>query len=131
MARYRLSRPAEEDVEGILAWTHERFGEKARRRYEALLIQAMWDVAEDAERPGSLDRPELAAAARTYHPRHSRDRVGKSLGRAQRPRHFPLYRPSADGWIEIGRVLHDGMDLRRHLPEDHQAEGLGEPGQPA
>ncbi len=120
MPRFRLSPQAERDIEEILAWTHEEFGEKARRRYEALLARAILDVAESHDRPGSHDRPEIAPEARTYHLRHSRDRVKKPTGRVQRPRHFLLYRFREDGTIEIGRVLHDGMDLKRHLPEDYQ-----------
>jgi toxin ParE1/3/4 len=124
--RYRLSPQAEQDIEAIFEWTHAEFGEKARLRYEALLIQAIMDVAESPERAGSSGRPEIVASARTYHLRHSRDRVRKSAGRVQRPRHFLLYRSTNDGQIEIGRVLHDGMDLKRHLPEEYRAEGPDE-----
>ena len=120
MARYRLSPQAEQDIEAILAWTHEKFGEKARLRYEALLTRAILDVAEIPERVGSHHRPEIRAGARTYHLRHSRDRVQRSVGRVQRPRHFLLYRTLDDGNTEIGRVLHDGMDLGRHLPDEYR-----------
>lgn len=118
MPQFRISPQAEQDIEAILAWTHEQFGDKARRRYEALLTRAIMDVAESPERAGSHDRPEIAAAARTYHLRHSRDRIKTTPGRVQRPRHFLLYRTTGDGQVEIGRVLHDGMDLKRNLPED-------------
>jgi toxin ParE1/3/4 len=64
---------------------------------------------------------EIAASARTYHIRHSRDRVKKSIGKMRQPRHFLLYRAPAGGPIEIGRVLHGGMDLKRHLPEEYRA----------
>src|SRR5262249_42653346 len=128
MARYRISPQAEQDIQAILTRTHVEFGEKARLRYEALLTRAIMDVAEDAERPGSHDRPELAVAARTYHLRHSRDRVKKSIGRVQRPRHFLLYRTSRDGEVEIGRVLHDSMDLERRLPEEYRTGGPDEGG---
>ena len=76
MPRYRLSPQAEQEIEAILRWTQHEFGAKARRRYKALLIRAIMDLAEDPHRPGSHDRPEIAEAARTYHVRHSRDRVG-------------------------------------------------------
>jgi toxin ParE1/3/4 len=122
MARYRLSPQAEQDIEAILAWTDARFGEKARLRYEALLTRAILDVGDAPDRPGSHERPEIAASVRTYHLRHSRDRVGKRPGKVQRPRHFLLYRISSDGVVEIGRILHDGMDLRRHLPADYRGE---------
>ncbi len=44
MTEYRLSPLAEQDIETILEWTHEEFGEKARIRYEALLTGAIMDV---------------------------------------------------------------------------------------
>ena len=44
MTEYRLSPLAEQDIETILEWTHEEFGEKARIRYEALLTRAIMDV---------------------------------------------------------------------------------------
>ncbi|RUL84611.1 type II toxin-antitoxin system RelE/ParE family toxin [Tautonia sociabilis] len=122
MAHYRLSPQAEQDIEAILAWTHEEFGEKARLRYEALLIRAILDVAEAPECVGSHDRPEIVAGARTYHLRHSRDHVKRSVGRVRRPRHFLLYRTIAEGGVEVGRILHDSMDLSRHLPDDYRVQ---------
>lgn len=47
MASFTLSVVAERDIVSILTWTHEHFGEQARLRYEALLVQAMIDVAEN------------------------------------------------------------------------------------
>jgi toxin ParE1/3/4 len=88
MPRFRLSPQAEQDIEAILEWTQETFGERARLRYEALLTRAILDVAGTPERPGSHDRSEIAAAVRTYHVRHSRDRVRKSIGRVRQPQHY-------------------------------------------
>jgi toxin ParE1/3/4 len=118
MPRYRLSRQAEQDIEAILEWTHKEFGEKVRRRYEALLTRAITDVAENPERTGSRARPEIAVGTRTYHLRHSRDRVRKSIGTIHRPRHFLVYRLRDEDQVDIGRVLHDGMDLKLHLPDE-------------
>jgi toxin ParE1/3/4 len=92
MAHYRLSPQAEQDIEAILEWTHEEFGEKIRRRYEALLPRAIMDVAEDPARAGSRARPEIGVGARTYHLRHSRDRVRRSIGTIHRPRHILVFR---------------------------------------
>lgn len=118
MPHYVLAPAAERDIGQILAWSHQQFGEQPRRRYEALLIRALVDVVDDPHRAGSRARPEIAAQARTYHLRHSRDRVPRAAGRVSRPRHFLLYRVRPDGQVEIGRVLHDSMDLERHLPDD-------------
>ena len=126
MAHYVISPAAYRDIQSILAWTHERFGEQMRLCYESLLLRAILDVAEDPQRPGGQTRSEIAPAARTYHLRHSRDRVDPATDRVRRPRHFLLYRTGEDGRIEIGRVLHDRMDLARHLPEGYLPMGTGE-----
>ena len=36
------------------------------------------------------------------------------------PAQLLLYRRRDDGVIEVGRILHDGSDLQRHLPEDYR-----------
>ena len=120
MARFTLSVAAERDIVSILTWTHEHFGEQARLRYEALLVQAMIDVAENPHRPGSAARDEIAGLARTYHIWHSRNRVDKASGRVHTPRHFLIYRVNDRKQIEIGRVLHESVDLPNHLPTEYR-----------
>ncbi len=109
MTRFRLSAQAEQDIESILAWTHGHFGEQVRLRYEELLVQAILDLKDDPSRAGTLERPELAKGAFTYHLRNSRDHVSRIVGRIHKPRHFLLYRVAADGCLELSRVLHDSM----------------------
>ena len=121
MQRVVLAPAAEEDIVEILAWSHEHFGEPARLRYEALLTQAIVDIAENPERAGSKSREELADGARTYHLWHSRQRTAKTVGMVAKPRHFLLFRVNAKGEIEIGRVLHDSMDLASNLPDGYLA----------
>ncbi|MGO8753580.1 MAG: type II toxin-antitoxin system RelE/ParE family toxin [Thermoguttaceae bacterium] len=125
MCRYVISPAAERDMQSILEWTHERFGQQGRLRYEALLVRAIVDVADDPERAGSQTRPEIAPAARTYHLWYSRDRVQPASDRVRRPRHFLLYRIRDDRRVEIGRVLHERMDLARHLPDDYGPRATG------
>ena len=121
MQRVVLAPAAEEGIVKILAWSHEHFGEQARLRYEALLTQAIVDIAEFPVRVGSLSREELAAGARTYHLWPSRQRIAKLVGKVAKPRHFLLFRLNAKGEIEIGRVLHDSMDLVSNLPDVYLA----------
>ena len=120
MARFTLSVAAERDIVSILTWTHEHFGEQARLRYEAMLVQAMIDVAENPHRPGSAARDEIAGLARTYHIWHSRNRIDKAPGRAHPPRHFLIYRVNDKKQIEIGRVLHESVDLPNDLPTEYR-----------
>lgn len=122
MYDFRLSPQAEKDIEAILNWSHDQFGERVRLRYEGLLSRAILDVAERPNRPGSQKRPEVADGAWTYHLRHSRDHVSRAIGRIRNPRHFLLYRLADDGRLEIGRVLHDGMDIARHLPPGYRSD---------
>lgn len=117
MFRYRLSEAAQGDVLEILAWTHERFGEAARLRYESLIVAALRDVASQPDRPGSLARPELGAGVRSWHLRLSRKHTKPGVGIVQRPRHFLVYRLQP-GLVVVGRVLHDAMELARHLDPD-------------
>jgi toxin ParE1/3/4 len=117
MFRYRLSEAAQADVLSILAWTHEQFGEAARLRYESLIVAALRDVAAHPDRPGSLARPELGAGVRSWHMRLSRDHGKPGVDVVRRPRHFLVYRPEPS-LVVVGRVLHDAMELARHLHQD-------------
>lgn len=121
MLRFILSPAAERDVASILAWTNEHFGEQARLRYEALLVQAMVDVAEKPDRPGNAVREEISRHARTYHIEYSRTHVDAAVGQVRRPRHFLIYRITDERHLEIGRVLHDSTDLASHLPAEYRA----------
>ena len=114
MIRYRLSDVAQADVIDILAWTQAQFGEAARLRYESLIVAALRDVATQPGRPGSIERPELGAGVRSWHLRLSRGHMGAGAGAVRRPRHFLLYRLEP-ALLVVGRMLHDAMELARHL----------------
>ena len=115
----RLTRTAQRDVKAILNWSRKEFGEAAAARYKALTKQALRDIGDDPERPGSTERPEIMIeGARTYQLEFSRGSV-KGQG-VKAPRHFLLYRPRGERVIEVGRVVHDALDLARHLPEEYR-----------
>jgi toxin ParE1/3/4 len=114
MARYRLSTTAQADLIDILAWTQGQFGEAARKRYETLLVTALRDIASQPDRTGSVERPELGDGVRSWHLHLSRERARTETGIVRRPRHFLIYRMEHDR-VVVGRVLHDAMELARHL----------------
>jgi toxin ParE1/3/4 len=118
MPRLRVSATARNDILGLLVWTGERFGDEARQRYQALIQAALADLAANPEHHGSILRPELGEAIRSYHLRHSRQRIPAGTGLVGRPRHWLLYRIGTTGTVDIGRVLHDAMDVERHLRLD-------------
>jgi toxin ParE1/3/4 len=115
-----LSPEARPDLRDVLRWSETRFGPDARLRYEALIVQALRDIESEPTRHGSIERAELMkGGVRTYHIRFSRDRARTALGVVHDPRHFILYRHREDrNVIDIARILHDGRDLQRHVPED-------------
>ncbi len=112
------------DIASILAWTQENFGPQTRQRYGKLIETAIAAIAADPDIPGSLQRPEIAKDCRTYHLFHARKKVGGRGTRIRNPRHFLLYRVTQAGVVEIGRVLHDSMDLEQHLPEEYSGPSV-------
>jgi toxin ParE1/3/4 len=85
----RLADHAEGDIVSILAWSLDKFGSAARRRYEALLVTAFEGLRANPERLGSIARPEFGAAIRTYPLSFSRDEARTLEGIVRRPRHLP------------------------------------------
>lgn len=104
--RVRLGAVAELDIANILKWTTENFGSRQARIYRDTLMQAIGELANGPDVPGSRARDEIMSGLRALHV----DRRGR------RGRHFLLYRVVEGRTIEIGRILHDRMDLQRHLP---------------
>lgn len=114
-----LTLQARDDIADILDYSAERFGLAARRRYESLLQTGLRDLATDPARAGSHARPEFTGEVRTYHLRHSRRRRSAA---PTSPRHMIVYRLPAPDELLILRVLHDAMELTRHLPETPSSE---------
>ncbi|HEV3116855.1 MAG TPA: type II toxin-antitoxin system RelE/ParE family toxin [Gemmataceae bacterium] len=111
---------AQRDIVNILAWTQENFGPQTLKRYARLIETAIEEIAADPNCAGSVRRPEIAEDCRTYHLFHSRKRAGTRGNRVRKPRHLLLYRVAGAGVVEIGRVLHDSVDLEQHLPEEYR-----------
>ena len=122
MHRLVLSSAARIDLATIFDHSAETFGVKARSRYEALVEVALGELRADPTCVGSVPRPELGPAIRAYHLRNCRTR-GKAIGApVKRPRHLVIYKLE-DTHVLVVRVLHDAMELTRHLPPSD----LGEP----
>jgi toxin ParE1/3/4 len=111
---------ARSDIASILAWTEENFGSQTLKRYGKLIATAIEQVAANPELAGSSRRPEITGPCRTYHLFFSRKSAGRPRDRIRQPRHFLLYRVSESNIVEIGRVLHDSMELQAHLPDEYR-----------
>ena len=80
MAGYRLTHAAQADIAEILAWSHEQFGEEARKRYEALIATAIRDAASRSDDGGHTFRPELGIGVFSWHLSRSRARTCSGSG---------------------------------------------------
>jgi toxin ParE1/3/4 len=106
--RVRLGAAVEVDFANILKWTTENFGPRQARVYRDILVQAIGELANGPEVAGSKTRDEIAPGLRTLH----------IARRGRRGSHFLMYRVAPESTIEIVRILHDSMDLQRHIPTD-------------
>ena len=113
MKRYRLSGPAKADIAAILQTSERNFGADARVRYRALVSAALRRIASDPEGHATVARDDLVVGLRSYHIRHSRDDSVEAP--VAHPVHVIFYRQLEPDLVEIVRVLHDRMDVGRHL----------------
>lgn len=110
-----LTESAQSDFRQIIAWTADRFGEGQARSYAETLSQALEALTDGPDVPGAKARDEIQAGLRSLH----------VAGHGRKGRHFVLFRVTDDRRrrIEILRILHDAMDVSRHLPESSKEEG--------
>ena len=105
----RLTAAAEADFEEILRWTVDQFGEAQTRIYADTISAALNDLTAGPTMVGAKKRGDILKGLFTFH-------VAR-MGR--KGRHFVMFRvgraPDREV-IEGLRLLHDAMDLQRHLP---------------
>lgn len=107
----RIAAAAEADFEVIIAWTFEQFGEVQAGIYAETLSSAVEALIAGPAQPSIKARPEIGRNLFTLH-------VARN---GRRGRHFVLFRADADAarrQLDVLRILHDSMDLVRHLPQD-------------
>lgn len=111
--RIRLAVAAESDFRNILRWTSERFGEAQARVYAETLTRAIETLAAGPQVPGSRRHDDIAEGLMTLH-------VAR---RGRKGRHLVLFRvgiPAEPPVIDVLRLLHDSMDLPRHVVTGEQ-----------
>lgn len=107
----RLTATAEADYRQILQWTLENFCQAQTRTYAVTLSAALKALSAGPAIPGARERDEIGAQNRTLH-------VAR---KGRKRRHFVVFRVDDETGrkvIEVLRLLHDAMDLERHLPPD-------------
>jgi len=98
-----LGAEAERDFANIVTWTAEQFGARQAEAYTDLLLAAVETLARDPLGGATKARDnDIGAGFRSLH--------------VARPgRHILLYRLEGER-VLIVRILHDSMELSRHLP---------------
>ncbi len=107
----RLAAAAENDFRQILAWTLENFGEAQAHTYAETISATLEALVDGPTILGAQVRPDIGRGISSIH-------IAR-LGR--RGRHFVLFRAGkhkSRGVIDVLRILHDAMDLQRHLPPE-------------
>ena len=96
MPAYQLSEEAQNDLKEISRYTRENWGNKQAKYYLVELAAGFENLARS---------PKLVKA---------RDEIEKGIRSFPVARHIIFYRTGTE-CIEIARVLHAGMDIKRHL----------------
>ncbi len=104
--RVRLAEQAELDLLSITLWTVENFGAQQAEIYAQTLSLAIEALHDGPEVLGATARDDLGLGVRTLH----------AVRQGRNGRHFVVFRTAPEQTIEVLRLLHDSMDLARHLP---------------
>lgn len=102
----RLGHQAGQDFVEILQWTTRTFGQAQAATYAETIGLAIEALQQGPELVGAKARDEIFPGIRTLH-------VARQ---GRKGRHLVVFRPGAGQVIDVLRLLHDSMDLARHLP---------------
>lgn len=103
-----LTDAAEADFQAIIEWTLEHFGEIQAQAYSETLSAAIEALMEGPDIVGAKLREDIAKGVHALH-------VARQ---GRRGSHFLMFRIASmkvRSRIEVLRMLHDSMDLPRHL----------------
>lgn len=103
----RLAEKAERDLLDALVWTTDQFGALQADDYLETLTLALEALTDGPNIVGSKVRDDIGLGIRTLH-------VAR-LGR--KGRHLVVFRFADGQVIDVIRLLHDSMDLAKHLPD--------------
>ena len=104
----RLAGQAEQDLLDITLWTAENFGPRQAGPYAETIALAIEALHDGPEILGAKVRDEIGIGMLTLH-------VARQ---GRKGRHFVAFSVSEGHIINVLRLLHDSMDLAKHLPEE-------------
>lgn len=99
MAQFKLTKKAVEDLSKIWDYTFEVWSERQADKYYESLVSNCQEIA---------DNPDLG---KDY------DGIAKKLLGMKTNRHIIFYRTVNNDFVEITRVLHERMDLKKRIAE--------------
>src|SRR5690349_18470158 len=92
-------------MQDIGDWTTEHFGGAQAKLYTQTILEALKALRAGPQILGAKPRYDLAPGLVSLH-----------VARNQRKgRHVVIFRVIEDGIIEVVRILHDSMDIPRHV----------------
>ena len=97
MAEYKLTNKAVEDLSKIWNYTFEVWSEQQAEKFYEGLISNCQEIAEN---------PELG---KNY------DGISKQLFGMKANRHIIFYRTLNENYVEITRILHERMELKKRI----------------
>lgn len=103
----RLAEKAEHDLLDALVWTTDQFGALQADDYLETLTLALEALTDGPNIVGSKVRDDIGLGIRTLHVA----RLGRN------GRHLVVFRFADGQVIDVIRLLHDSMDLAKHLPD--------------
>ena len=99
MAKFKLTNKAVEDLSKIWDYTFEVWSEKQADKYYESLISNCQEIADDP------------LSGKNY------NGITLSLLGLKVNRHIIFYRTSNENYVEITRILHERMDLKKRISE--------------
>lgn len=108
-----LAAAAEADFDRIVEWTSRQFGTAQAGAYAEMLLAIVDALHAGPDTIGVRARNDLGAGVFSLH----------AARRGRRARHIMVFCCDTGGGrksVRILRILHDAMELRRHLPPDDE-----------
>jgi toxin ParE1/3/4 len=100
-----LSITAERDFTKAIEKSVEKFGPRQGAIYREALLAAIAALRDGPSVPGSIGHDEVRPGLRVLH-------VARG---GRKGRHFIVYRATGETTIRVVRILHDAMDIARHV----------------
>ena len=103
----QLAALAQSEYDEILLWTLEHFGERQMRVYSVVIDDALDALMDGPSTLGVKARDDIAPGLFSLH----------IARKGHKGRHLILFRAERrTRVIEVLRILHDSMEIERHLP---------------